>query len=1060
MFGWLRISLVPLSAFAVGIAAVSLIGGATLMGAEGREAPLFETDVRPILREYCLDCHGATDHPEGSLDLRLVRFMVTGGDAGAAIVPGDADNSHLLDRIVSGEMPPGEGKVAAEKVAIIRDWINAGAPTKRPEPEMIAAGIPITEEERAYWAYQPVQAPAAVGSDAPDERIRTPLDAIIAAAMPKGLSFSPDADRRTQIQRVFYSLIGLPPTVEEMQHWLEKPDTDWYEQLVDTLLRSPHYGERWARHWLDAAGYADSDGSTLADSDRAWAWRFRDYVIRAFNDDKPFDRFIIEQLAGDELAGPAQGDWTAEQIELLTATGFLRMAADGTGSGDNSPEARNKTIADTMQIVGSTLLASSLHCAQCHDHRYDPISHRDYFAIRAVFEPALDWQQWKTPGERLVSLTTAAERQLSAEIEAEAQRIAAERNAKQDEYMKQALEQELGKYEEPLRTQLRDAYQTAADKRTDEQKMLLDKHPSVNISPGVLYQYLPQAAEELKGFDARIGEVRAKKPAETFVHALVEPAGHLPTTRLFHRGDHNQPTEEIKPAGLSVTAAEGAQLEFPSDDPTLPTSGRRLAFARWLTDRENPHPLFTRAVVNRVWLHHFGRGIVGTPGDFGRLGSEPTHPKVLDLLADYWIANGWSLKQLHRLILTSTVFRQASVREPEREAIDPDNFYYWRKPLLRMDAEVLRDSILAISGELNAELFGPPIPIQEDETGQVSIDPGQPRRSVYARWRRTQPVAMLQSFDAPVMSINCDVRPMSTVATQSLMMMNGEFALTQAQKIAKRAVSLAGSLPQGNVAMELSLPSAPAPLWQYGTGEVELESGKVKTFIKLAHYTGSQWQGGEQVPDATIGWVLLHAQGGHPGNTSYPTIRRWTAPFAGEVTLTGTLGHGSENGDGVRARVIVSQGASGASQVVGQWQVKHGTTVTDSPTFTVECGDTVDLVVDCIANETSDSFTWPVKLAMKTTAGKSLEFDSVAGFRGPMEDQALRVEQIIAAWQLVLARAPTESELTRVSEFARQQLTAMYLDTQAVPTGASPGLQVLTNICQMLINSNEFLYID
>ncbi len=1028
----------------------------TIGSAQESPIPHFETEIRPILREYCLDCHGATDNPEAALDLRLVRFMVSGGESGPALDTESPENSLLLERVVSGDMPPGETKVAAEKIALLETWIRAGAPTLRPEPEAIEPGIPITEEDRAYWAYQSIARPQAT-PDPTRGLIRTPIDALIAQAMPAGLTFSEDATRATLVQRVYYDLLGLPATAAELQRWNQYVGDDWYEMMVDELLRSPHYGERWGRHWLDAAGYADSDGSTLADTERAWAWRYRDYVIQSLNDDKPFNQFITEQLAGDELAGPAQGDWTPQQIEWLTATGFLRMAADGTGSGDNSPEARNKTIADTLQIVGSTLLSSSLHCAQCHDHRYDPISHRDYFAIRSVFEPALDWQHWKTPGERLVSLSTAADRQLAAEVEAEAQKIAAEREAKQNEYMKQALDQELAKFEEPLRGELRVAYETPAAERTPEQTDLLGKNPSVNLSPGVLYQYLPKAAEDLKTYDTRISEVRSRKPAETYIQALVEPTDHSTTTHLFHRGDHNQPTVEITPAGLTVISPEGARPQFPSDDPSLPTTGRRLAFAHWLTDPSNP--LMSRAIVNRVWLHHFGRGIVATPGDFGHLGSQPTHPQVLDWLASEWVAQGWSLKKLHRLILTSTVYRQSSHRDPVREAIDPENQFYWRKSLQRLDAEVLRDSILAVSGELNTQPFGPPIPIIEDETGQVRVDPAQPRRSIYVRWRRTQPVAMLQTFDAPVMNINCDVRPVSTVATQSLMMLNGEFAIEQAAKIAKLAIVNASELTADDAGLDspsvvAAIPAPPAPLWQYGTGTFDEVSGIVSDFRPLSHFNGSQWQGGEIVPDANIGWVLLHANGGHPGNSQYPAIRRWIAPQDGELTVTGSLGHHSEHGDGVRARIITPFGLR------GQWQAKHTTLATEAETFVVSKGQPIDFLVDCLEHESSDSFTWEVKLSLKVKDGSRKVYESSTGFRGPQEEYSQLPSQVVAAWNQVLLRAPSEQELLSTIHFAGGQLELMHDDPSLISAGSSAGLQVLTNICQMLINSNEFLYID
>ena len=769
----------------------------------GQSATYFESHIRPIFREHCFDCHGATEELSGGMDLRLVRFLIAGGDSGPAIVPGDADASYLLELVSSGEMPPGEVDLPAEEVQLIQQWLAAGAATLRPEPETIGPGVPLSIEDRSYWAYQPIVAtalpPADLTADQPGEAsvrtemARTPIDRWIQAAMPEGLTFAPEASRQTLIKRAYYNLTGLPPTADEQQHWLEHSSPMWFDEMLETLLASPSYGERWARHWLDVAGYADSAGYTSDDVPRPWAWKYRDYVVRSLSADKALDRFITEQLAGDELAGPQQGDWTAEQIELLTATGFLRMAADGTGSGDNSPEARNKVIADSMKIIGTALLGSSLHCAQCHDHRYDPISLADYTAIRSVFEPALDWQQWRTPAERLISLSTEAERQQAAQIESQVQEIAKQRQIKQDQYMAEALEQELLKHDELLRESLRAAYLAPEAQRTAEQQTLLKTYPSVNISPGVLYQYLPAAAEELKKFDTQIDDLRSTKPVEEFISALTEPVGHAPLARLFYRGDFQQPREEIVPAGLSVLAAEGARAEFAVDDTSPSSTGRRLALARWLTDGNNP--LVARVLVNRVWMHHFGRGIVATPGEFGRLGSLPTHPELLDWLAADLMEHGWSLKHLQRQIMRSTVWRQASQASVEQRALDPDNLFYSRKPLQRMDAEVIRDTMLAAVGRLDASLFGPPLAIKEDDTGQVIVDGSQTRRSLYIRARRTQPVAMLQAFDAPVMDINCEYRPTSTVATQSLIMLNGEFCLEQAAHLAELVVSQVSALP-------------------------------------------------------------------------------------------------------------------------------------------------------------------------------------------------------------------------------------------------------------------------
>jgi len=1022
------------------------------VGPWAADPPQFEADVRPIFREYCFDCHGATDKLEGKLDLRLVRFLIKGGESGPAIVPGDAAASYLLQRLANGEMPPEGSRVPAEKVDVLRRWIDAGAPTRRDEPEQLEPGLPVTSEDRGYWAFQPIQRPP-VPEYGSAERVRTPIDALLRQAMPQGLSFSAESDRVTLIKRVYFDLVGLPPTTAELERWRTDPREDWYTALIDETLESPHYGERWARHWLDVAGYADSDGFTTADADRPWAWKYRDYVIRSLNADKPFDRFVTEQLAGDDLAGPAQGDWTPEQIELLTATGFLRMAADGTGSGDNSPEARNKVIADTLKIVGSSLLGLSLNCAQCHDHRYDPIPQTDYFAIRAVFDPALDWQNWKTPGERLVSLYTTADRQKAAEVEQQAQAVAQQREAKQREYMTQALDKELQKYDEPLREQLRTAYKTRDSDRTAEQKALLAKHPSVNITPGVLYQYLPEAAEDLKKYDQKVNDIRATKPHEEFLHVLQEPPGTPPVTRLFHRGDHQQPQREIAPAGLTVLAPAGHRQSFAADDPAVPTTGRRLAFAQWLTDKDNP--LLARVIVNRVWLHHFGRGLVGTPGDFGKLGSPPTHPELLDWLAAEFRESGWSLKSLHRLILTSTAWRQSSYRDPNRDRLDPENRFFWRKSLQRLDAEILRDRMLAASGTLHRDLYGPPVAIKEDETGQVIVDGQQTRRSLYVRVRRTQPVAMLQSFDAPVMEINCELRPVSTVATQSLMLLNGEFAIEQAGRLADAVLRETSTLTAEQLAALPPLPAGPGAPWSHGSGRFDEESQRVVNFSLLTHWTGRQWQGGPSLPDAAIGWVFLNGAGGHPGNAPFAAVRRWTAPRAGVLDVAGSLHHPSESGDGVRGRIV-----SSSRGLIGQWQVHHATIETQQNGITVQAGDAIDFITDCLAHETSDSFDWGVKLTLKGSDGKTDVFDSAASLGSPMIDNSRLAAQIQRAWRLALCREPSPEEFHLAANFAARQLRVLAEDQGSVPEGSSAERQVVVNLCQMLLNSNEFLYVN
>ncbi|WP_437224550.1 DUF1553 domain-containing protein [Planctomicrobium sp. SH661] len=1014
----------------------------------------FERDIRPILRTHCLDCHGATDSHEGNLDLRLVRFQQKGGDSGPAIVSGQPAESLLVERIKSGEMPPGEAKVTPEELQKIEAWIAAGAPTARPEPESIGSGVPLLQEEREWWSFRPLTTPA-IPEVKDSSRVRTPIDSFLLAAMPEGLSFSADASRLALMLRASFDLTGLPPTPERMQEFLNDQRVDAYERLVDELLASPHYGERWGRHWLDIAGYSDSEGRTEQDVIRDSAYRYRDYVVRALNSGMPFDQFLEQQLAGDELAGPIQGDLTPEQIELLTATGFLRMAADGTGSGDNSPEGRNLVIADTIQIVSSSLLGLTVACAQCHDHRYDPISHVDYFALRAIFDPALDWQQWATPNSRNVSLYTQADRELAAQIEAEAQQVEVERNALEARYIEEAIAKELLTFEEPLRQQLDSAIHTPADKRTPEQQELINLNPRINITPGSLYQYLPDAHEELKKMNGKAAEIRARKPREEFVRALVEPPGHLPKTHLFYRGDHQQPKQVVAPAAPAVLAPEGELVSFQEDDPALATSGRRLAFARWLTSPSNP--ITSRVLVNRIWLHHFGRGLVQTPADFGKLGAQPTHPELLDWLATELISSGWNLKKLQRTILLSTAYRQSSARDPRKMELDDTNRSHWRKDVIRLDAEVLRDRVLFTTGHLNATLFGPPIPVKEDAEGQTIVDESTSnRRSLYIQQRRSQPVSILQAFDAPVMAVNCEVRPSSTVATQSLMMMNSQFTLDQSLALANRILD--EHRPHGSAQDIQGLPSIqnPPQQWQYGYGGID-ESGQTK-FTLFPHYNAQKWQGLGDYPAPETGWAALSTDGGHTGNNpDFAVIRRWNAPVAGQLRVTsGHLNHLSEHGDGVRGRIV-----SNRHGLLGEWTSQNQRVETSTAPVSVEAGDTIDFITDCRENTNADSFHWEVNVELVSNSGPTITSNSRAVFSGDRQDSAtITPSDIARAWELTYYRQPSREELELAINFINQQLEVMALHPRQLPANVSMSRQAFTNLCQALLTSNEFLYVE
>ena len=700
-------------------------------------------------------------------------------------------------------MPPGEAKPSAEEIDVLRRWIAAGAKTARPEPKTLPDGMLITAEDRAWWAFQPIVRPN-LPTDAPADRARTPIDRwLLRDLAAEGMTFQPDADRRTLIRRVTFDLTGLPPTPAEVDAFLNDKSSNAYETLVDRLLASPHYGERWGRHWLDAAGYADSEGYNEADPVRPTAWKYRDYVIRSMNADKPFDQFVREQLAGDEMVRPPYPDLPPADLDKLIATGFLRMAADGSGNpGVDQKLARSAVVGDTVRVIASSLLGLTVGCAECHNHRYDPIPQADFYRLRALLEPAYNPTAWVAPASRRVSLYTAADQAAAAKLEAEAKVVEADRAAKLQEFIDATLETQYAKLPEDVRAAARAAKETPEAKQTDEQKAILKKHPSLNVHAGSLYLYDKKAADRLKELAADAAAIRAKKPVEEFVRALTEKPGKLPETRLFHRGDPDQPKDVVPPGALTVL---DPVLPLAVDKPAgLASSGRRLAFADWLTDPINP--LFARVIVNRIWLNHFGRGIVGSPGDFGRLGEAPTHPELLDWLAAEFRDSGYSLKKLHRLILTSTVFRQTSTFDPA----DADNLLYGRFPVLRLDAEAVRDGMMAVAGTLNPTPFGPPVPVMSDDRGQVvlgmanrdgagykkgdeSLSAGEAhRRSVYVQVRRTERLAVLDTFDWATTEPNCEARTRSTVAPQALFLMNNGFVQAEAAAFAARLRKDAG----------------------------------------------------------------------------------------------------------------------------------------------------------------------------------------------------------------------------------------------------------------------------
>jgi hypothetical protein len=610
-----------------------------------------------------------------------------------------------------------------------------------------------------------------------------------------------------------FDLLGVAPTHEECSAFIADTSIDAYERLVDRLLADPRYGEHWGRHWLDVAGYAVSDGYSEQDTLRTWAWQYRDYVIDSFNSDEPYDQFVIQQLAGDELVAQPWENLTSDQQRILAATGFLRTAPDGTEhNGVDQNIARNDVIADTIKIVSSSFLGLTVGCAQCHDHRYDPISQRDYYRIRALFEPGLDWKNWRSKGARLVNLWNAQERQKASEVDKELSELETKRLMELDGIVDDIFQKELMKLPEEQREAAKLARSTPADKRTEDQQKLLRDFPSLNVDRGSATLYDGARINEFnKKYETMQSDIKAKRPAEVFLAGFSEVPDQIPVTYLFNRGDFQQPKDPIAPGGLSIL---GEHDKISADDPNIATSGRRLQFAKMLT--QGVHPLLTRSYVNRTWMHHFGRAIASNPGELGILAEPPTHPELLDWLAQEFVQTGWSRKRLSREILTSETYRRLSTRPTGGQDTDPQNIWLGRTNVRRLQSESVRDAMLDTAGMLTLRMHGAPSKVNPDEVGQFIIGNAirdgngilvakheevsdSYRRSIYVQIRRSMPLGVIEPFDPASTAPNCDRRSQSTVATQSLMLMNNSSVVRISEHFAKRVFREAGEDPTAQV---------------------------------------------------------------------------------------------------------------------------------------------------------------------------------------------------------------------------------------------------------------------
>ncbi len=768
------------------------------------QSDAFNNEVLPLLRQQCEPCHNAKTKSAG-LSIERETDLLAGGKRGASIVPGNPSAS-LLVRFLRGvdkpRMPLGSLQLPDEQIAKIESWI-ANLPAAK------------TEAKSPWWAFRRVES-----RPAPTVRssgwARNEIDRFILAGLEaRQLQPSDEASRPTLARRIYLDLLGLPPSPSELRTFLADPAADAYERLTDKLLADPRFGERWGRHWLDLVRYGDTQGFE-ADRENYTMWRYRDYVIRSFNQDKPYDKFLTEQIAGDEMANA--------QEDALVATGFLRLTPRfGT---TNAQQFRQMALDEITSTVGSAFLGLTMKCAQCHDHRYDPIPQKDFYRLQAFFAP-IEMADTRVPFSdpavraRMETGAMAARKKLT------------EAQSRFDAYQQSMLVR--------LRTALNKTETAATRTPPAEDDEIVTGGFTRKLSPDVadLERRITRAIangvvanpddqiftreekskyiELLSWVDGNRGgrdlgvyqrELRRYQP---IAHAVRNVSNNgdrpfLPTTFVRLKGEFDKPGEIVRPGfPIAVTGtAEDAKLVT---DAFGNERGWRTPLAQWITSRENP--LTARVMVNRIWQHLFGSGLVATPSDFGRNGSAPTHPELLDSLAGGFMADGWSVKKVIRKIVLSAAYRQTSVRDGEREQReDPQNNLLWRQNRRRLEGDVLRDLLLSRTGALHPETGGPgvfvPLPAAMKERMTIknipswtpTAGPEANRRSIYIFQRRQLEVPFLAAFDASVLQFSCERRSTSTTALQALTLLNDDLVIQQTAALAERIRARATTAPQ------------------------------------------------------------------------------------------------------------------------------------------------------------------------------------------------------------------------------------------------------------------------
>ena len=769
----------------VGCVLVATFAVATFARAQDKAEPwdqdhaatVFENQILPLFKKHCFECHGGGEEIRGGFVLTNRKALIAGGESGESIDFESVESSILLSALnyEEYEMPP-TGKLPAADIKLVENWVRAGAPWKGEQFEAKhgnETSVPeVNAETKKWWAYQKPKSPELPQVQKTGENwVVNPIDQFVLARLEaQSFSPSPEASRQVLVRRLYYDLTGLPPTMQQVRDFVEDQDPAAYSKLVDALLESPHYGEKWARHWLDLVRYAESN-SYERDGTKPFVWRYRDYVIRSFNDNKPYDQFIKEQLAGDEMP-----DRTPDQ---LIATGYYRL-----GKWDDEPVDRKQAWFDDMDDVLATtsqaFLGMTINCARCHDHKIDPIPQADYYRMLAFFRNVQRYGDRGHDSVKRKSIRSIAPLDLQKKYQEEVTRYNEEvnRNRKRLKEIEKHIKKDFIPVEH------------------EEFKHEMNRLSLVKKRVGKKIGDQEFRKEDFLEYEKEFNTQRTlrrqrPKPLEEAL-CVTERGTQAPKTFVMIRGNANVPGDQVKPGFPSVLSPPDPMVQIPG---RKESTGRRTALANWIASPDNP--LTARVMVNRIWQHHFGRGIVRSSNDFGFQGNAPTHPQLLDWLATEFIDSGWDIKKMHRLICNSRTYRQSSSNRPEMVAKDPLNQLFWRFDMRRLTAEEVRDSILAVNGTLNKQkMYGPPIyPTIPREVLQGQSRPGenwhtsnareQARRSIYIHIKRSLQVPIMASFDVADTDSSCPVRFNTVQPTQALGMLNSAFINQEAKKFAE-----------------------------------------------------------------------------------------------------------------------------------------------------------------------------------------------------------------------------------------------------------------------------------